>query len=145
MKIIKKFKLRGYHEAEWFWVYVYNSLQEMREDASKFGGINGYGDNDNSDTLAVVHPYTRIKIEPNKPDKQLNNIGVIRLVKNKLHTHIIAHELIHAAMHHYRLTQSNRKANFGDGNSEQEESFGHIYAKYFSKMSRQLYRFGFWK
>lgn len=141
----KKFKLRGYREKEYFMVYVYDSLKQMRKDADKFGGHNISGVEDNSDALAVVHLYTRVKIMPGKPDAIIPNIGIIRLVKDKLHTHIIAHELIHAAMHHYRLTQSNRKADFGKHNSEKEEDFGVIYAKYFSKMSRQLYRFGYWK
>lgn len=136
---IKKFKLRGYREAEYFWVWVYDSLKEMRADASRFSG------EEITDALGIVQPFTRIKINADKSEKSLPNIGIIRLVKDKLHTHIIAHEIVHAAMWHYRLTQTNRKANFGDSNNEKEENFGHIYAKYFSKMSRQLYRFGFWK
>ena len=142
---MKRFKLKGYNESEWFWVYVYDSLKEMRKDADKFGGMNAYGDSDNSDALAVVQPYTRLKISVDGSEKLLNNIGIIRLVKNKLHTHIIAHEIIHVAMWHYRLTQPNRKADFGKENSEKEENFGMIYAKYFSKMSRQLYKHGLWK
>ena len=136
---MKKFRLRGYREAEWFWVYIYDSLKDMREDASQ------HVNEKFPDALAITSPFTRIKIEAGKPEKQLDNIGIIRFVKDKLHTHIIAHELVHAAMWHYRLTQKNRKANFGDGNCEAEENFGMIYAKYFSKMSRQLYKHKFWK
>ena len=136
---MKKFKLRGYRETEWFWVYIYDSLKEMREDASQ------YANEEFSDALAITSPFTRIKINSDKSEKQLDNIGIIRFVKDKLHTHIVAHELIHAAMWHYRLTQANRKANFGKQNSKEEEAFGMIYAKYFSKTNRQLYRFGLWK
>ena len=139
MKVIKKFKLKGYNEDEWFWVYVYDSLKKMREDASKFS------DENIEDALGVVQPYRRIKINADKTEKLLDNIGIIRLVADRLQTHIIAHELIHAAIHHYRLTQNNGEANFGDSNSDKEEDFGMIYAKYFSKMTRQLYRFGLWK
>lgn len=138
MSIIKKFKLRGYREAEWFWVYVYDSLKELREDASKYTG------EEIADALAIVHPYTKTIMENGKVDKQLD-IGIIRLAKGKIHTHIIAHELVHAAMWHYRLTQPNRKANFGEQNSKEEEDFGMIYAKYFSKMNKQLHRFGLWE
>ena len=138
-KRIKKFKLKGYKEAEWFWVYIYDSLKEMREDASQ------HVNEKFPDALAITSPLTRIKINTDKSEKQLDNIGIIRFVKDKLHTHIVAHELVHAAMHHYRLTRPTRIANFGKGNNEHEEAFGIIYAKYFSKMSRQLYRFGFWK
>ena len=138
-KIIKKFQLRGYREKEFFKVLIYDSLEEMRKDASD------YTKEKIIDALGIVHPYTRIKIDPGKSEIQLHNIGIIRLVKDRLHTHIIAHELVHAAMWHYRLTQPNRRATFGKGVTEAEEAFGMIYAKYFSSMSRQLYRFGFWK
>lgn len=136
---MKKFKLKGYKEDQYYWVYIYDSLKEMQKDASEAGG------EEMGEALGVVQPYLRMKIHPDGSETALNNIGIIRLVKNKLHTHIIAHELVHAAMHHYRLTQTDRNANFGDGNSENEEDFGHIYAKYFSKMSGQLYKYGFWK
>lgn len=134
-----KFKLKGYREDEYYIVMVYDSLQEMRRAASKFTG------EEIADALAVVQPYQRIKIAADGSEQSLNEIGTIRLVKGKLHTHIVAHEIVHAAMHHYRLTQPDRIANFGDGNSENEEDFGMIYAKYFSKMSGQLYKYGLWK
>ena len=136
---IKKFRLRGYGEAEYFNVLVYDSLKEMRQDASKFSN------EEITDALGIVQPYTRVKINADKTETKIDNIGIIRLVKGKLHTHIIAHELVHAAMWHYRLTQPNRRANFGKDVTATEEALGMIYAKYFSKMSRQLYRFGLWK
>lgn len=134
-----KFKLRGYNEAEYFLVYIYDRLEDMRNAASKFSNEEFV------DTMAVVQPYSRVIINPDGTEKMKDNIGIIRFTKDKLHTHIVAHELVHAAMHHFRLTQKDRMANFGDGNGEKEEDFGMIYAKYFSKMSRQLYKFGLWK
>ena len=145
MSKAKRFKLRGYNEVEYFWVYIYDSLKEMRRDCNKHGGINGYGNSDTSEALAIVEPYTRVKIHEDGSEEVLPNIGIIRLVKNKLHTHIVSHELVHAAMHHYRLTQKDGIANFGDNNCQAEEDFGFIYCKYFSKMSKQLYKHGFWK
>ena len=137
----KKFKLRGYNEDEYFIVYIYDRIEDMRNAANKFTPDQKHDD----DVLAIVQPYTRIIINPDGTEKIKDNIGIIRFAKDKLYTHIVAHELVHAAMHHYRLTQSDRMANFGDGNGEPEEDFGMIYAKYFSKMSRQLYKHGLWK
>lgn len=136
---MKRFKLQGYNEDEYFWVYVYDSLKKMRTAAEKFK------DEKVEDALAIVQPYTRFRINEDGSEADTHNIGIIRLVKNKLYTHIVAHELIHAAMWHYRLTQSDENANFGKDNSEAEEDFGHIYAKYFSKMSKQLYKHKLWK
>lgn len=138
---MKKFKLRGYNEEEYFVVCIYDTLEEMRNAANKF---NQDGELI-TDALAICQPYTRVRIAEDGTETVINDIGTIRLVKDNLQTHIVSHELVHAAMHHYRLTQPTRRANFGRGNGEAEENFGMIYAKYFSKMSRQLYKHGFWK
>lgn len=141
---MKKFKLKGYHEDEWYWVYIYDSLKEMRQETDKYCAYYS-DDEDNSNVLAVCHCYTRKFIHPDGSETIKNNIGIIRFSKTHLFTHIVAHELVHAAMHHYRLTQPTRIASFGRGNNQKEEDYGHIYAKYFSRMSRKLHLHGFWK
>ena len=142
----KKFKLRAFDSKKYFDVYVYSKLKDLREDCDEYDKKAGY-ELDNDDTLGVCHPFQRVRVKPDGKDIIHDNIGIIRLYKKRLSTLIVFHETMHAAFWQYRLSLARKykeKANFGESNSDKEESFIHLAGKIYMDMIRKMYKHKYW-
>lgn len=149
---LKKFKIKSDESDLWFWVIVYPNSKQMREAASNHTAETG--ERVSFDGAAgVCHTYERIRIDPDGKEEVLKQIGTIRLVKDKLHTEVISHEVVHAAMHLYRLLHgvenpldgSSHNADFGNGCNQDEENFAYIYGSLFHSMNMKLHDNKFWE
>lgn len=134
---IKKFKVRD--EDLWYWVYVYSDKQAMRLDAA----IYKLEDSDVQDADALCQPVERLLIQPNKPAVRYGNVGIIR-VMDDVGGAVSSHELLHGAMHIYRL-RNDYKADFGDNNGEKEEELCYILTSLIHEFGDKMYKFGIWK
>jgi hypothetical protein len=129
----------------WFWVFVYENVEDLREAATNYE--KGRGTNKvYEDCLGICHPYERVIIEKGKSEVRHDNAGIIRLSRGYLSTEIVSHEALHAAFWIYRLDFGNKEnANFGKNCSQKEENLCHIYGQLFTNMTGKLYKHGFWK
>lgn len=153
MKItpLKKFKIKSPQSDLWFWVIIYHTKKEMRKAAGDHTEDTG----ERVDFIrasGVCHTYERVRIAPDGTEKILKEIGTIRLIKTELHTEVIAHEIVHAAMHLYRLLYgveneldgSSHNASFGNGCNEDEENLAYLYGELFHCMNLKLHDHKLW-
>jgi hypothetical protein len=148
---LKKFKIKSEQSDSWFWVIIYPSISAMRKAASDHTEETGERESFHG-AAGVCHTYERVRISPDGSEEILKQVGTIRLVKDRLHTEVIAHEIIHAAMHIYRLLHgveneldgSLRNANFGNGCNPDEENFAYIYGSLFHSMNLKLHDNKLW-
>jgi hypothetical protein len=150
--MIKKFKIKSMQSDKYFLVRIYPNVKELREAAVKHSKKTGENSPLFKDTYGVCHTYERIKIKPDGAEEMINEIGTIRLSNPNCRTGIVAHEVVHAAMHLYRLLYgveheyegSTHNADFGNGCNEDEENFAYIYGELFHDMTKKLYKFDVW-
>lgn len=137
-----KFKINTYKEKLYFWVIIYDTLQEFKDEVrkheKKIGNKYRY-----VGELGLFNPYKKWVFKDGK-HKKSNDIGTIRLIKDKLYPRNVYHELVHAALWQYRLKHRN-KANFGEFIDKREEEFAHIYNQLLSKAIAGIYKFKLWK
>lgn len=134
---MKKFKLRAIDSKKYFTVMVYDDLKELRKDANKIS-------ENNDDLLGVCHPFERKQVKPDGSMVDHDQIGIIRLHKGHLSSHIVFHETMHGALWQYRLTQPKELANFGKSCGEKEEEFLHLAGKLYMDMIRKMYKHKLW-
>jgi hypothetical protein len=138
MRYIKRFKIGSGVTKKWYWVCVYDNIKRLRE------GCAIYKDEDSFDDCeAVCQPYTRVVIEKGKPDKECDNLGTIRILKNA-GSRVTAHEVLHASLDTYRR-ETGENANFGRECSDKEEKLCHIFGDFYGDLVYKMYKFGFWK
>lgn len=150
--MISKFKVKSRWLKTYTRVWVYDSIEELRKDASTHNESRGL-ESDDGDILGVSHHYVREVIDKKgKVEKRKNDVGIIRLSKDHLTTEIVAHELLHAALWHYRMEYgterefegSTENADFGTGCCDEEENLCHIYGQMFRDMTKKLYKLNLW-
>lgn len=143
----EKFQIRAKGYNFYFNVHVYDKIHIMRRYALNYSRRTGNGE-DVADIHGIVHPYTKLKVGPKggkTTERHSLDIGIIRLTKTHLSTFVVAHEVMHAAMHLYRTKNKKRvNADFGGENSDNEESFANIYASLFRDMTIKLYDHKLW-
>ena len=139
-----RFKLRRPHAQKFFWVYIYDSVKDLRADATSRAKKLGRKERHHN-TLGVVHPYVSKTYNPKtKKWKKHDDIGIIRLAKKHIGGSVIVHETGHAAFWEYRLKRRGELADFGKECSQKEEELLHMHDQYFRRISILLYRYGFW-
>ncbi|MDE1866723.1 MAG: hypothetical protein KGI08_03305, partial [Thaumarchaeota archaeon] len=137
----KKFQIKSWKYPQWFWVYVYNDIKDLRKESDAYDKMIGaLRDGENDDILGICHTYTREDTVTHTISK---NIGIIRLSVPYLPTHIVSHEVFHAAMGLYRFHHKD-KANFGKHVTPKEEELAHLYGEMFQEMTHKLYKYKFW-
>ncbi len=153
-KILKKFRVKSRKSDLYFNVIVYKQVNHLRIDADKYCKRAGLdADNEKVGAAGIVHPYVRERVSADGHSERRKDIGIVRLSLDWLTTEIVAHELIHAAMWLYRLEDgtediyegSVENADFGNSNSEDEETFAYIYGQMFRNINKKLYQYGLWK
>ncbi len=141
---MKQFKLRAFDSKKYFTVKVYDNLKDLRIDADKTAGQDGL----HKDTLGVCEPFVREVISSKgKVIKRRDEIGVIRLARKHLKTHIVFHETMHAAFWQYRLSLPKglfERADFGSSCTPKEEKFIHLAGKIYIDMIRKMYKHKYW-
>lgn len=146
-----KFKVKSRDASLYTWVYIYPTLAKMRKAANEYYKEVGHSPVGNYDALGLSHHFVKEKVDGNKTLIR-PNVGIIRLAKNRLSTEIIAHELVHASMWHYRLLHgtenmvdgTSENADFGTGCGPREEDYAHIYGQMFRDITKKLYSKGLW-
>lgn len=133
----------------WFWVYIHDSIKEMRDIETQYRKEEKLDFEDYSDCYGLCHPYERsaglITEGKKKGQHRLHpNIGYVRLSKDYLSTEIVCHEILHAALWMYRCNFS-RNANFGNECSQKEEDICHLYGQLFTFTTKRLHELGLWK
>lgn len=89
----------------WFYVYIYDTVEELRRAARKY---REYGGPEFDDTMACFQPRFTVRYEKHpkykkgKPTRCANTafIGVMRFCRESLVPHIVIHESVHAATHY---------------------------------------------
>lgn len=141
---MKTFRLRGYKYKKYFTVIIHDTVKQMREEADRYEKKPG----NNKDILGCCHPFERKRIsKAGRVIKIHPHIGIIRLAKPKLHTHIVVHEVVHAAFWQYRLSLPSKyeeKADFGNACSKYEEKFAHLFSRLYLDMIRKMYKHKLW-
>lgn len=149
---MKRFKIKSVDSNLWYWVIVYPDLKELIKAANKHDKKCGTSP-DNEGVAGLCHSFTRESFDDKGAFvKRHENIGIIRLAKDRLTTEIVSHEVIHAAFWTYRLEFGTERewegsienADFGNGCGESEERLAYLYGQYFTVMTRKLYKYGFW-
>ena len=140
---MKRFKLRAWGYKKFFWVVIYDSIKQLRTEASEYDKKTGYI-SDHNDVLGECVPYERKVITAKGKVTYRDNIGIIRLAKTHTFSHIVVHEVLHAAFWQYRLSLKSEKANFGKSCGPKEEKFNHIFTNLYIKMIRQMYKHKYW-
>lgn len=151
---VVKFKLWDSRSSSFFFkVYVYDDLRKMRKDAIKYNEGQGTVKDNDGDMLGITHMYEHIRIDVETGKEfQKCDVGIIRLAKKHATGSIVAHEIIHAALWIYRLEFGNERewegssnnADFGNGNTEDEEKFAYLYGHLFRNMTIKLYKHKIW-
>lgn len=137
------FKLRAPGTEYFFKVKIHGSIKELRKSANRYSDYIGEKGASYGDALAVTHTFQRVKISPDGKEEQSLLVGLVRFSSKNISTQIVCHEVIHAALHQYRLTK-NMVADFGEGCNEEEEDFAHIYDSLFRDMVKKLYKHKLW-
>lgn len=140
--MITKFRIKSYKSKKYFWVLIHPTLEDFRLSAKeyykKMGGRYIY-----QSEYGLFHPYEKWVIK-DKKSRKTNNIGIIRLIKNKLYPRCVYHEVLHAAMWQYRLNHR-KKGDFGEYIDKKEEELAHSYDQLLSNAVSQLYKLKLWK
>src|SRR3990167_6010235 len=113
-----KFKINSYKSNKYFWVYIHEDLEDFKTEAKKYESKSGkyiwFGE------FGLFHPYEKFRILKDKKELKFNDIGIIRLTKDKLYPRCVYHEVLHAALWQYRLKHK-KKADFGSSIDKREE------------------------
>lgn len=151
---MKTFKIKSKQSKCYFKVIVYENIKQLRKDTKKYDALRKVKikDNEDEEILGLCHSFERYKADKDGKFKRLPNIGIIRLAKTYLTTEIVAHEVVHAAMHNYRIDYGNEdiyngtngNANFGNNCCDEEENFAYIYGELFRDITNKLYKYGLW-
>lgn len=128
----------------WFWVRVHSDVEEMR--AACHRARPWHGRANWRDAAAVCHTaaaaYADADTEFKHPRWPANGYaGTIRLVAGDMTSEIVAHELVHAAAHVYRMNCQpvvNLGDGFDDSYHQSEEDFAYIYGILFREMDHVL-------
>lgn len=136
----------------WFHVIVYPTTREMIDAANEHTKETGE-DMKYTGSAGVCHTYQRLKITEKGEETLLNEIGTIRLAKTHLNTEVVSHEVLHAAMHLYRLLYgtereyegSSHNADFGSGCNPQEENLCYLFGEMFRDMNLKLHNNNLWQ
>lgn len=131
----KAFKIKSMRYPQWFWVYVYDDIKELRKASTNFDEMAGFDNGDYKHILGICQGYKRL-IEKNNHDKVHNNIGIIRLARKHLSPLVVSHEVLHASIHTYRF--HHKVLNLGKNVEDKEEELAHIYGELFSQMTKKL-------
>ena len=141
--VIKKFKLSL--KDQYFVIYVFDSLKNMRKFIQKRDKRWGRWNMDYSNAGALTDPYKKVAVQKDGTETPDPEIGSIYFSKTHFSNTVVCHECIHAALWIYRLQDPNGVANFGKGKVDHEETFARIYHELFRKMVQKMYLHGFWK
>lgn len=138
MRHIKKFKIFSDKTPQvYFWVYVYENLDQLRDQASRFNPNENY-----DDCYGVCQPFKREIVKETGEIIRHPNIGVIRIL-DKAGAEVSLHEIIHASLWNYRVCFGD--ANFGEECSIDEENFAYICGQLYRSLVSKMYKFGIWK
>jgi len=142
---MKIFKIKSRISDKFYWVYIYSTLKEMRNDATEYDKKSTLKQSSNYNSLAVTHCYVRERIYSNGKRKKKKDIGIIRFVDKRLITEIVAHEIVHASMWNYRVEFTKDEiANFKDGCNPDEEKYAYLYGQLFRDITIKLYKYKYW-
>lgn len=62
---------------------------------------------------------------------------------NTAGSEISSHEVLHSALHNYRL--EHKKANFGDQCSDKEEKLCYMFGELYKQLVIKMYKYKLWK
>mgnify|MGYP001607690556 CR=1 FL=1 len=144
----KQFRLRAFDSKKYFMVMVYDKVKDLRLEATKYDGRADIKEASNDNVLGLCHPFEKFKVLANGETIKSNQIGILRFSKKHLRTHIVFHEIMHAAFWQYRLSlpkKAEEKADFGAMCSPKEEAFIHLAGKVYTDMIRKMYKHKYWK
>lgn len=141
---IIKFKIKSKQTAYWFWVYIYGTESQMHHAAQLHAKETGETiDYAKAEASGICHTYQILKVSPDGKDQLLKEIGTIRLSRENLSSRVVSHEVLHAALHNYRIHYK-RNADFGDMVNQAEEDLAYIFADLFKDMNIKLHDHKLW-
>lgn len=122
----------------WFYVFIYETVDELRSAARKYwgGGEDGYHD----DTLACFQPrYTVRYSKLGKTERCANTkfLGVMRLTTEHLNSSIVIHECVHAATNYLRVLRLSSRYMVGNSILN-EEAFAYAVQEFSYALLKKL-------
>lgn len=141
------FKLRAKGFDKYLTVVIYENLETMRASADRWCRKTGTV-SDNHNILGICHCFEKFNVRNDVMTKS-DECGIIRLSLPHLRNEVFSHELVHAALHLYRLEERAGEellgqANFGDSIDPREEKLALIYGRLYSDFVAKMYRYKIW-
>ncbi len=90
------------------------------------------------DFLGICMCYERINMQ----NKRMPDIGEVLLFRGRLGAGIVAHEMLHAALHYERLVSKNKQATFTEHIGKEEERLAHCLTDLVRQFTVKAYELG---
>lgn len=133
-----KFIVRRYRSPYFFTVRVFGSKAKMYAYFQKRGKSIGLKPKDaHLNFEAICMCYERLRAAKRMPD-----IGEVLFYRDRLGAGIVAHEMLHAAMHYDRLVSRNETATFTANIGKEEERLAHCLTDLVRQFTVKAYKSG---
>lgn len=136
----QSFIVRRHRSPYFFAVRVFDTKAEMFAHFRKRGKVIGLKRKDGHLNFeAICMCYERIRA---KDDKRMPDIGEVLFYRERLGAGIVAHEMLHAAMHYERLVTRNTSATFTEYIGKEEERLAHCLTDLVRAFTVKAYKLG---
>lgn len=123
-----------------FAVKVFDTKAKMYDYFRKRGKAIGLKRRDGElDFAAICMCYERIRT---RDEKRMPDIGEVLFYRDRLGAGIVAHEMLHAAMHYERLVNQNTNATFTPNIGKEEERLAHTLTDLVRQFTETAYKRG---
>lgn len=134
-----EFIVRRRRSRYFFKVSVFNTKSQMYTYFRKRGKSIGLKRNDNKlDFFGICMCYEHIDIQ----NKRMPDIGEVLLFRGKIGAGIVAHEMLHAALHYERLVSKNEQATFTNNIGKEEERLAYCLTDLVRQFTVKAYELG---